>query len=157
MGAALEITCEELPLRRRRTDWCEERVAVLHDLFEMGLSHELMARALGVGKGSVSAKIDRLMEADPERWRRSATIHSIRPDRSASGAKAEERRAQAAMAKAIEESVVGVTMLDLETCMCRWPMAFTTEQTFCGAEQVAGSSYCGDHHGRSRPSGGRSV
>ena len=53
------------------------------------------------------------------------------------------------MAKAIEESVVGVTLLDLEPHMCRWPLAYTTEQTFCGGERALPSWYCYDHKTRS--------
>lgn len=154
-GAALKIQCElaDHAPRRRRTDWTEERLTILADFFEAGWSHELMAQALGVSKGAISGKLDRLAEADPKKWTRSATVIAIRPDRSANAARAEERRAQLAMTQAIEESVVGVTLLDLEPHQCRWPMAYTTEQTFCGAEKVAGSSYCSDHHDRSRIQG----
>jgi hypothetical protein len=130
---------------RRRTDWTEERLTILADFFEAGWSHELIAQALGVSKGAISGKLDRLAEADPKKWTRSATIISIRPDRTAAAAKTEERRAQAALAKALEGSVVGVTMLDLEPHMCRWPMAYTTEQTFCGDGRALPSSYCRDH------------
>jgi hypothetical protein len=136
-------------LCRKRTDWTEERVTILRDFFEAGWSHELMAQALGVSKGAISGKIDRLMEAEPERWRRSATIVSLTPDRSAITARAEERRAAAAMAKAVEESVVGIPMFALEPRMCRWPTAYTTEQTFCGEERAAPSSYCECHQARS--------
>jgi hypothetical protein len=136
--------------RRVRTDWTPERITELGDLFEAGWSHELMAQALGLSKGAISAKLDRLAEADPKRWRRPATIVSLTPDRSAISAKAEERRAQAAMAKVIEESVEGVTLLQLDTHMCRWPLAYTIEQTFCGVLQADGSSYCGEHDARSR-------
>lgn len=144
----------ETAITRKRTDWTEERITALGDLFEAGWSHELMGQALGLSKGSISAKLDRLAEADPKKWTRSATIHSIRPDRSALAAKAEERRAHAASAKALEESVVGVTLLALEPCMCRWPLAYTTEQTFCAADRVGRSSYCCEHDTRSRVRGG---
>jgi hypothetical protein len=136
--------------RRVRTDWTPERITELGDLFEAGWSHELMAQALGLSKGAISAKLDRLAEADPKRWRRSATIVSLTLDRSAISAKAEERRAHTAMAKAIEESVVGVTMLDLEPNQCRWTMAYTDQHTFCGCRKIDGSSYCGEHDARSR-------
>jgi hypothetical protein len=135
---------------RKRTDWTPERLTILADFFEAGWSHELMGQALGVSKGAISGKLDRLAEIDPKKWTRSATIITLKPDRSASAARAEERRAQAAMAKAIEESVVGVGLLQLGALMCRWPMAYTTEQTFCGADQTARSSYCHDHEARSR-------
>ena len=134
---------------RVRTVWTEERVTALGDLFEAGWSHELMAQAFGVSKGAISGKLDRLVEADPEKWTRSATIISLTPDRTAAAAKTEERRAQAAMAKALEESVVGVALLDLEPHMCRWPLALTAEQTFCGGERAPPSSYCAEHHARS--------
>jgi len=139
----------DAPAARRRTDWTEERITALGDLFEAGWSHELIAQAFGMSKGAISAKLDRLAEADPKKWTRSATIISLKPDRSGMAAKAEERRAQAAMVKAIEESVVGVGLLELEPCMCRWPMAYTTEQTFCGDDRAPSSSYCADHLARS--------
>lgn len=152
-GALLksEIAAHGAAPCRKRTDWTEERVTALGDLFEAGWSHELMGQALGLSKGAISAKLDRLAEAEPKKWTRSATIISVRPDRSASAsaAKAEERRAQVAMAKAIEESIVGVTLLDLEPHHCRWPMAYTTEQTFCGDDRALPSWYCGDHQTRS--------
>jgi hypothetical protein len=135
---------------RKRTDWTPERLTILADFFEAGWSHELMGQALGVSKGAISGKLDRLVEADPKKWTRSATIHSIRPDRSGMAAKAEERRAQAAMAKAIEQSVVGVSLLDLEPGMCRWPVAFTDVQTFCGTERAQPGWYCRAHALRSR-------
>jgi hypothetical protein len=141
--------CEAAPVRRR-TDWTEERIIALGDLFEAGWSHELMGQALGLSKGAISAKLDRLADADPQKWFRSATIHSIRPGRAGAAAKAKARRAEAAMIRAIEESVVGVDLLDLEPSMCRWPMAFTDQQTFCGAERTPSSCYCSAHQARSR-------
>lgn len=149
-GISLPTANDVVAPVRRRTDWTEERLTILADFFEAGWSHELMGQALGVSKGAISGKLDRLAEADPKKWTRSATIHAIRPDRSASAAKAEERRARAAMVKAVEESVFGLTLLALEVHMCRWPLGYTTEQTFCGGDQVARSSYCGEHEARSR-------
>lgn len=139
----------EADARRKRTDWTPERLTILADFFEAGWSHELMAQALGVSKGAISGKLDRLAEADPKRWTRSATVIAIRPDRSGIAAKAEGRRALATVTKAVEESVVGVALLGLEPQHCRWPVAYTTEQTFCGAVRHEGSSYCGDHSMRS--------
>lgn len=94
----------------------------------------------------MSAKLARLAEADPGNWTRSATIIALRPDRSAAVSKV----------KAPEQSVVGVALLCLDPHMCRWPMAYSTEQTFCGDERARPSSYCGDHEARSRlPRSGR--
>ena len=135
---------------RKRSEWCDERVAVLRDFFDLGMSHELIAQALGTTKGAISAKLDRLMDADPATWRRSATVISLKPDRSAIAAKADQRRADAAMRNALEQSTVGVTLLDLEARMCRWPLGMSVgEQTFCGAQAGAGS-YCQSHAARSR-------
>ena len=136
--------------RRARAEWPTQRLIALAGAFDAGLSHELIAQALGLSKGAVSGKLDRLAALDPARWTRSATIIALKPDRSASAAKAEERRAQSAMARAIEESVVGVIMLDLEPHQCRWPMAFADEWTFCGCRKIDGSSYCSEHDARAR-------
>jgi len=126
---------------RTRTAWTEERVRVLGKLFDDGMSHELMAQALGTSKGAVSGKLDRLVEGDPERWTRSATIIGMKPDRSAGTAKPFERRAPLAT----EAPSIGVTLLELGRRMCRWPLAYTTEQTFCARACADRSSYCADH------------
>lgn len=131
--------------RRTRTAWTEERVTLLGRLFDANLSHELIAQALGTSKGAVSGKLDRLVEADPERWTRSATIIGLKPDRGAGTAKPVERRAPIAT----EAPTSGVTLLELGPHMCRWPLAFTTEQTFCGGERALPSSYCATHRARS--------
>ena len=155
MSAALLKSDIDAPLSdaapcRVRTHWSGERVTALGDLFEAGWSHELMGQALGLSKGAISAKLDRLMDADPKRWCRTATIVALKPDRSASAAKAEERRAQAAKARAVEGGMRGRFLTQLTPHDCRWPLAFVGEQTFCAAERALPSSYCSEHEARSR-------
>jgi len=131
---------------RRRSDWPEARVATMRSLFDEGLSHELIARKMGVSKGTVSAKIDRLG------WVRSATIVALRPDRTATIALAEARRARLSAERQAEEVTIGFTLLELPDWACRWPLGLSMGQrTFCGCPRGEGlKSYCQTHERRSR-------
>lgn len=57
---------------RRRSEWPPERLDRLRELFDAGWSHLLIANAMGVSKGVISAKLDRLG------WTRDATVHRKR-------------------------------------------------------------------------------
>lgn len=51
------------PERRKLSCWTPERLLLLGKLFYAGLSHELIAQAVGVSKGAISGKLDRLAGA----------------------------------------------------------------------------------------------
>lgn len=145
---------EAWPLHSR-AEWTAERLAALRRLFVDGLSHELIAQAIGLSKGAISGKLDRLAEHDPTTWSRTATIVWIRRDRATVASELRRRRKEAREAREAEARAVGVGLLDLGAHHCRWPLAFTDQWTFCGRKAGCGHTYCGEHERRSRVPGTR--
>lgn len=110
---------------RQRSEWPRARLTRLKTLFEAGLSHQSIARRMGLGKGRVSAKIARLG------WSRAAPPAVGRP---AAG------------------PPLGLRLEQLAEDGCRWPVDEDTRGTmlFCGCAQGHGSPYCPGHQARSR-------
>lgn len=148
MGAALAIRHDdERPVRlagasvllvsERFCFWDDAREAELRRLFiDEGLSQGAIAKRWNIGKGAISAKLDRLgiKRAKPVvDGRRSADRATPRPS-------AEIYR----MAEGLN-----LTLVDLAPHGCRWPTGHDGEEhLFCGLGAVESRSYCAAHlHG----------
>jgi len=113
---------------RAHAAWPPERLTRLRDLFDEGLSHQLIAARMGVGKGVVSAKIARLG------WRRGETVRTLRePPPVVAFDPGRMRRLE-----------------DLGRRDCRWPTLFDAAgvQLFCGCPTAPRMTYCGAHQVR---------
>lgn len=61
-------------------------------------------------------------------------------------ARDEARRAALAAVAELNHSIHAVTFDNLDSMHCRWMLGEPSEQMYCGADQIAGSSYCLRHH-----------
>lgn len=133
--------------------WSEERIDTLRDLWRSGYSASDIARTIGVSRSAVLGKVFRL-----ELPHRKAP--QPRPVKSKAEVKRDRNRfvPTRLYAKApprplpppviIESNPRGVTLLDLKSGDCRWPMGDPRDPGFlyCGDNVRDGSSYCAAHH-----------
>jgi hypothetical protein len=124
---------------RRRDDlpaggpplWPAGRIAELTRLFAAGLSHGLIAQALGLERGAVSGKLNRLgLKREKPAQRKPTEIRVPRPG-------PETRR---------PDLPAGRMVPLWETSGCRWPTAEAAGvHLFCDAHPAEGSPYCPAH------------
>lgn len=136
--------------------WSEERIDTLRDLWRSGYSASDIARTIGVSRSAVLGKVHRL-----ELPHRKAP--QPRPVKSKAEVKRDRNRftptrryAKAPMPSPrplpppviIEANPRGVTLFDLQSGDCRWPMGDPHDPGFlyCGDNVRDGSSYCAAHH-----------
>jgi len=146
-------------------NWTDERIETLRRLWAEGLSASQIATALGgVSRNAVIGKIHRLGlsgrvktgKARPARAGGGA-VHAPRPVPSGSRVmavgstvvKVVEREAPAPLREPAEVVPLhgGVTLLDLKTSSCRWPIGDPSDPAFrfCGTRIQPGETYCPCH------------
>lgn len=138
--------------------WTEERIQLLKQHFEAGLTCREIAAELGVSRNAVIGKISRLalirdnggdtrrvMRADGKDGVRTRPVPKLR------------RRILKAIQIApapepvIEETVVavanGCSLFELSKERCRWPISTpgADDFCFCGSRPVEGLPYCAGH------------
>jgi len=113
-----------VPLVLITEDWPDAKIVQLRLLFTAGLTHQLIAETMGIGKGAVSAKIGRLG------WTR-----------------IENRPPQPKRAKPLIDARKAVRIEALGPDDCRWPLTQDRDAVwlFCGAP---GKPYCAGHDRR---------
>lgn len=147
--------------------WTDDRIETLRRLWAEGLSASQIASTLGgVSRNAVIGKIHRLglsgrvktTKARPARPARGggAPAASARPAPAGSRVmavgstvvKVVEREAPV-VARAAEVVPLhgGVTLLDLKTSSCRWPIGDPSDDgfRFCGTRTQPGETYCACH------------
>lgn len=108
--------------------WTDEMVAELAKLWNEGLTTVEIGRKLGVSKNAVVGKAHRLgLESRPSPIKRQK--------------KKEE--------KAAPKKKKYITLMDLTSRMCRWPIGDPKDENFhfCGREIPVGGVYCPQHAG----------
>jgi GcrA cell cycle regulator len=161
--------------------WTEERIETLRRLWAEGLSASQIASALGgVSRNAVIGKIHRLglsgrvktQKARPARSAGSAgggAAVAARPASApprvmavgAAAVKVVEREEPVTARVPAPAEVVplhgGVTLLDLKTSSCRWPLGDPSEESFrfCGTRTQPGETYCACHAEKAYPARGR--
>jgi GcrA cell cycle regulator len=137
------------------TTWTPERVALLKERIEAGLSSAQIARELGVSRNAVIGKANRL------RLSRFKRATAGQPDENGPRTNARPRIAtrhrtlRALWAKPQPASAAEVpvecarrcSLLELAPWHCRWPMGDPSAQGFgfCGNKPVDGLPYCPGH------------
>ena len=125
--------------------WTEDRLALLKEGFEAGLSCREIAGTLGLSRNAVIGKLSRLAltrdrppgttgekpAPSPRRPRSFAPPRLVRPLHAAPPI------------EALDETS-GCSFMELAADQCRWPLA-TTELRFCGGPRADGGSYCTGH------------
>jgi len=156
--------------------WTDERIEALRKLWAEGMSASQIATALGgVSRNAVIGKIHRLGLSGRVKTARgsSGSRRSGGAGPSCGGSSAQPRvmavgstvvRVAEREAPAPQEAPVrrpaevvplrgGVTLLELRTASCRWPLGDPSDADFrfCGARTSEGDTYCAAHAERAFP------
>jgi GcrA cell cycle regulator len=172
-------------METQKMDWSEERIAELGRLWAEGLSASKIAGQLGgVSRNAVIGKVHRL--GLPGRKTASRASKAKPSNKSCQTAPARSARLVSAVQGALAlkpvaapeprpkprlvivpepepelelelEIAAGVTLLDLDEDMCRWPEGDpkAPDFHFCGQPSVESQSYCARHLGIAFSSRGR--
>lgn len=108
--------------------WTDEMVVELAKLWEQGLTTGEIGRRLGISKNAVVGKAHRLgLQSRPSPIKRE---------------KGKEDKPE-------KKNKKYITLMDLTTRMCRWPIGDPREENFhfCGKEIPVGGTYCSHHAG----------
>ncbi len=116
--------------------WTDDRIALLKELWEKGLSASQIAGELGgVTRNAVIGKAHRMgLSSRPSPVKGDSAPKAARP---APTRKAAEKK----------PAKTRVTLLDLTERMCKWPIGHPGEPDFhfCGKPSESGVPYCADH------------
>ena len=137
-----------------QTTWTTERVALLMNRIDAGLSCGQIAREIGVSRNAVIGKANRLglsrfKSAAAGQQEQTSTRKNARPR---IGARHRILRALWAKPQLAFEEVPGdganrCSLLELQQWHCRWPIGDPTSEDFgfCGDKPVDGLPYCPAH------------
>jgi GcrA cell cycle regulator len=142
--------------------WTTERIALLKNYVEAGLSCRQIANEIGVTRNAVIGKVSRLglsalkgisapLVPDAPRERRTKPRQ---PGRLSQRRQASAHRgaplfpvSTIAVADMVIDKSLHCDLLALSDGKCRWPIGEPGKEgfCFCGGEQTAGLSYCAPH------------
>lgn len=129
---------------RERAEWPPEKTAELKRLFDERLPFSQIADRMGISKGAVGAKVDRMRRVDPT-WTRPPTpvVRAPQPDKPRPPRAKPQRPALEPVGRALD-------LLDLNNTTCRFPaLRRDGSWLFCGEPVEEGSGpYCRYHAGR---------
>lgn len=138
------------------TAWTEDRIEKLKKLWADGHSASVIADRIGVSRSSVLGKVHRLKLSGREEARREPVkrkaytrVRPVPPPKPRAPKPVPVFGAQPPQPLPPEPPGVATVMslVDLEPHHCRWPIGDPRHAGFgyCGAEKVAGVSYCAGH------------
>jgi GcrA cell cycle regulator len=148
-GHEANMTANEISSKNLRQTWTTERIDLLRNYLNEGLSCAQIASRIGVSRNAVIGKLNRLGLS------RGRTPAAPRP-RVGTPMRRPHVLTQRLVLKAlfasepIADNVVSVepcSLLNLAPRKCRWPIngAGTADFTFCGNSTAGGMSYCAGH------------
>src|SRR5260370_29612666 len=145
---------EAMTMTGTQTTWTTERIALLKDRIDAGLSCGQIAREIGVSRNAVIGKANRLglsrfksaTAGQPER----TGAPSIARPRFATQHRtllALRAKPQLAFAEVPGDSANRCSLSELQQWHCRWPIGDPTAEDFgfCGNKPVDGLPYCPAH------------
>jgi len=124
-------------------DWTEEVINQLKQMWNEGKSTGEIGKILGVSKNAVVGKAHRLgLESRPSPIKRSENIEN-----GESKKKETKPKPKKAAEPKKEKKKEGVSLLELTSSSCRWPIGDPKDADFhfCGKEVVPGKNYCEKH------------
>ena len=129
--------------------WTVERVELLKNRFEAGLSCREIADDIGVSRNAVIGKLSRLnltREKAGDARRPARTDAANRP-RPRSVPRLQYRLLQAAANEEPIHNAHRCSLLDLSEERCRWPISTpgAADFCFCGNPPIKGLPYCAGH------------
>ena len=135
----------------RTQTWTTERIALLKNLMDAGLSCGQIAREIGVSRNAVIGKANRLgLSRFEKRVDRAPGQTGTRKNRNIAGKHRILRglwaKPQVAPAEA-DDSISRCSLMDLREWHCRWPCGDPNSKDFgfCGNPPVDGLPYCSAH------------
>jgi hypothetical protein len=119
--------------------WDDEKIACLIRLKKEGLPHSGIAVKMGVTKGSINGKLRRLGMFKPY-------PNGARKPKEKMGKDFVAAKSRLLAANGNPHLPPGaLSILDLKTDDCRWPVTDRPPHLFCGRQKWGGSSYCACH------------
>lgn len=134
------------------TDWTDERVARLRELYAKGSSYQEIADDLGTTRNAVGGKVDRLgLSGQRKDKRRSFSLPRRRKHKGERVIRIRNSQPVTVDLVQYEETPVSnefmcVPLLELEDDMCKYPRGEGLATVFCGVPVQKGSAYCIGHH-----------
>lgn len=113
--------------------WTDERIGLLKQWWAEGVATAEIGRRLGCGKNAAVGKAHRLNLERRRTGNQPAFLIEARI-----------KARQAALSTA-SASALGVGLLQLEPCMCRWPTGEDGQHLFCGKSKAESGPYCEEH------------
>ena len=128
-----------------QTTWTTERIALLKERIDAGLSCEQIAREIGVSRNAVIGKANRLGLSRERTGARNTARPRIATQRRT--LLALWANPQLASGEAPENSVNRCSLFELQEWHCRWPLGDPSAENFgfCGNKPVDGLPYCASH------------
>lgn len=125
--------------------WTDDRLALLKEGFDAGLSCRDIAATLGLSRNAVIGKLSRLALTRDRPPGAPRDQDAPKPRRArVFGPPRLVRALRAAPPADALDDACGCSFMDLAPDQCRWPLA-TTELRFCGGLRSEGLSYCPGH------------
>jgi GcrA cell cycle regulator len=155
---------ETMTVSGTQTTWTTERIALLKNRIDAGLSCGQIAREIGVSRNAVIGKVNRLrlsrfkgapagqQTGAPKNERpKIVTQHRIR--------RVLWAKPPLASAEVSGDSANRCSLFELQQWHCRWPIGDPTSEDFgfCGNKPVDGLSYCPAHTRIAYRAGNREV
>jgi len=149
-----QVEVEAMTMIGTQRTWTTERIALLKNRIDAGLSCEQIAREIGVTRNAVIGKANRLglsrfKRATAGQPERTGTAKIARPRIVTQHRNLQALRAkpQLAFAAAPGDSANRCSLFELQQWHCRWPISDPGAEDFgfCGNKQVDGLPYCAAH------------
>jgi GcrA cell cycle regulator len=136
-----------------QTTWTTERIALLKDRIEAGLSCGQIAREIGVSRNAVIGKANRL---GLSRFKSVTSGQRQRMARNIAGSRVATQhrtllelwaKPHLAFADAPGDGASRCSLVELQQWHCRWPIGDPTAENFgfCGNKPIDGVPYCAAH------------
>jgi GcrA cell cycle regulator len=130
-----------------QTTWTAERIVLLKNGIDAGLSCGQIAREIGVSRNAVIGKVNRL---GLSRFKGAAAgqLGPARPRKNARRIlRALRAKPQLACVEISSDGANRCTLFELQHWHCRWPLGDPTSENFgfCGNKPVEGLPYCPVH------------
>lgn len=161
-GRTQLMQVEAMTLIGSQTTWTTERIALLKNGIDAGLSCGQIAREIGVSRNAVIGKANRLglsrsKGAPAGRLNQASTRRNARSQHWI--LRASRTESQLACEEAPSDSANRCTLSDLQQWHCRWPLGDPVSEDFgfCGDKSVDGLPYCPAHARMAYRTGTREV
>ncbi len=132
--------------------WTDESVEKLRQLWAQGMTANEIAKKLGVTKNAIVGKVHRLcLTARPSPIKPKDMIPEALPEEPVEVVEKVAEPVTEKPAETSKEKPAGastnVTLVDLDSHTCRWPIGDPRDDDFCfcGKKVRSGQTYCDEH------------